>query len=200
MFTKYKEFIQQYISLNFTEWNLVKSKLKIEYYKKGDIIHNIDNICTKLMFVNSGLARGYIIDENGKDHTWSIYFNDKNSHMTNLFVIDYESFLNQTKSKFCIDALEDCEVVVTDYKDVQFLYNNTKKGDRFGRMMSDEAYKYLHNFIIQRQTTSAKQRFEEFINTTPYLMEKVPQYHIATFLGITPQHLSRLKKESLINT
>ena len=200
MFSKYKEFIQQYVSLNSIGWNIVKSKLKIEYYKKGDIIHNIDDICSKLIFINSGLARGYIIDENGKDHTWSIYFNDKNSHMTNLFVVDYESFLNQTKSKLCIEALEDCEVVVTDYKDVQFLYNNTKKGDRFGRMMSEEAYKYLHNFIIQRQTTSAKERFEEFINTTPHLLEKVPQYHLATFLGITPQHLSRLKKANLINT
>jgi CRP-like cAMP-binding protein len=195
MFSKYKEFMQQYISLNFIEWNIVKLKLKIEHYKKSDIIHNIDSICTKLMFINSGLARGYIIDENGKDHTWSIYFNDENSHMTNLFVVDYESFLNQTKSKLCIDAIEDCEVVVIDYKDVQYLYKNTKKGDRFGRLMSDEAYTYLHNFIIQRQTTSAKERFEEFINTTPHLLEKVPQYHIATFLGITPQHLCRLKKQ-----
>jgi hypothetical protein len=152
------------------------------------------------MFINSGLARGYIIDENGKDHTWSIYFNDKNSLMINLFVVDYESFLNQTKSKLCIDTMEDCEVVVIDYKDVQFVYKNTKKGDKFGRLMSDEAYSYLHNFIIQRQTTSAKERFEEFMKHTPYLLTKVPQYHIATLLGITPQHLSRLKKESLINT
>ena len=195
MFSKYKNFLLQHISLNFIEWKIVKSKLRIEHYKKGDIIHNINSTCTKLMFINSGLARGYIIDGNGKDHTWSIYFNDKNSHMTNLFVVDYGSFLNQTKSKICIDAIEDCEVVVTDYKDVQFLYNNTKKGDRFGRLMSDEAYTYLHNIIIQRQTTSAKERFEEFIKTTPHLLEKVPQYHIATFLGITPQHLSRLKKE-----
>ena len=47
MFSKYKKFMQQYISLNFIEWNIVKSKLKIVHYKKGDIIHNIDNICTK---------------------------------------------------------------------------------------------------------------------------------------------------------
>jgi len=194
MFSKYKNFIQQHISLNFIEWNIIKSKLKIEYYKKGDIIHNIGDVSRKLLFISNGLARGYIIDEHGKDYTWAIYFNDKNSHMTNLFVVDYESFLNQTPSKLSIDAITDCEVIITEYKDVQFLYNNTKKGDRFGRLMSDEAYKYLHNFIIQRQTTSAKERFEEFVNTTPHLLDKVPQYHIATFLGITPQHLSRLKK------
>ena len=195
MYLKYKEFMQKYISLNFIEWNIVKSKLKIIHYKKGDIIHNIGDISTKLMFINSGLARAYILDENGKDNTWAIYFNDKNSHMTNLFVVDYESFINQTESKLAIDAIEDCEVVVTEYKDVEFLYNNTKKGDRFGRLMNQEAYSYLHNFIIIRQTKTAKERFENFVKSTPYLLDKVPQYHIATFLGITPQHLSRLKKE-----
>ena len=199
MFSKYRNFIQQYISLNFIEWNIVKSKLKIERYKKNDIIHNIDDICRKLMFINSGIARGFIIDENGKDRTWSIYFNDKNSHMTNLFVVDYDSFINQTPSKLEIVALEDCEMVVTNFQDIQFLYNNTKKGDRFGRLMGQEAYSYLHNFIIQRQTLTAKERFEHFIKNTPHLLDKVPQYHIATFLGITPQHLSRLKKSVKIN-
>ncbi|VAY87385.1 cAMP-binding proteins - catabolite gene activator and regulatory subunit of cAMP-dependent protein kinases [hydrothermal vent metagenome] len=198
MYTKYKEFITKYIPLNFIEWNIIKSKLKIVLYKKDDIIHNIGDICTQLMFINSGLARAYILDENGKDSTWAIYFNDKNSRMVNLFVVDYASFINQTKSKLAIDAIEDCEVVMINFKDVEFLYNNTKKGDRFGRLINQEVYTYLHNFIIQRQTKSAKDRFEEFVNTTPHLLKKVPQYHIATFLGITPQHLSRLKKESSI--
>lgn len=198
MYSKYREFMQQYVSINFIEWKLIKSKLKIKNYKKGEIIHNLDSVCTKLMFINSGLARGYIIDENGKDYTWSIYFNDKNSNLINLFVVDYESFINQTKSKLCIDVIEDCQVIVTEYKDIEFLYNNTKKGDKFGRLMANAAYTYLHNMMIQRQTIPAKERFEEFMKKTPYLLQKVPQYHIATFLGITPQHLSRLKKESLI--
>jgi len=195
MFLKYKKFLQHYVSLNFIEWNIIKSKLKIKYYKKGDIIHPIGDIYTKLMFINSGLARGFVINEEGKDTTWSIFFNDENSHMTNLLVVDYESFLTQKASKLEIVALEDCEIVMTEHKDIEFIYNNTKKGDRLGRLLAQEAYMYLHNFIIQRQTKTAKERFEDFIKETPHLIEKVPQYHIATLLGITPQHLSRLKKE-----
>ena len=195
MFSKYKDFMQEYISLNTTDWNIIKSKLKIEYFKKGDIIHSIGDISSKIMFINSGLARTYILDENGKDNTWAIHFNDKNSYITNLFIGDYESFINQTQSKLAIDTLEDCEVVAIDYKDLEFLYDNTKIGNKFGRLISQEAYTYLHNSIIIRQTKTAKERFENFISETPYLLEKVPQYHIATFLGITPQHLSRLKKE-----
>jgi len=60
--------------------------------------------------------------------------------------------------------------------------------------MSQEAYSYLHKQTIDRQIQSAEERFEEFMQKTPYLLEKVPQYHIASFLGVTPQYLSGLKK------
>ncbi len=195
MFDKYREFIQRYIPMNILQWGIVRSRLSVRRYIKGDIIHHMGDICSQLMYINSGLARAYTIDENGRDYTWAIYFNDHNSSMTNLFVVDYASFLSQTPSQLCIDVIEDCEVVVTDYKDVQYIYDHTKNGDRFGRLMSDEAYKYMHNQAIQRQTKTATQRFEKFATDTPYLLQKVPQYHIATLLGITPQHLSRLKSE-----
>ena len=197
MYKKYKSFIDKYISFNTIEWTLFKSKLKIAHFKKGEIIHYAGDVCTKMMFMNSGLARAYLLDENGKDFTWSIFFNDKNAEITNLFIVDYDSFIKQSPSKISIEILEDCEVVVSSYEDVQFLYNNLKKGERFGRMMSQEAYSYLHNYFIIRQTHSAKERFDDFIDKTPYLLEKVPQYHIASLLGITPQHLSRLKKERI---
>ena len=195
MFSKFKNFMQKYISLNSEDWNIIKSKLKMKYLKKGENIHSIGNISSQIMFVNSGLARTCILDENGKDYTWGIHFNDRNAYITNLFIGDYESFINQTPSKFSIDTLDDCEVIVLTYRDLEFLYANTTIGDRFGRLINQDAYTYLHNSIIDRQTKTAKERFENFMNTTPYLLEKVPQYHIATFLGITPQHLSRLKKE-----
>ena len=195
MFTKYKNFIEKYIKLDDKEWELIKSKLTIKKFNKKEIIHHIENISSTTMFVNSGLARSYILDENGKDNTWSIHFNDKNATMINLFIGDYESFINQTPSQFSIEVLEDCEVVCLDYHDVQFLYDNTKIGNKFGRLVTQEAYTYLHHSIIIRQTKSARERFDIFMQSTPYLLNKVPQYHIATFLGITPQHLSRLKKE-----
>jgi len=193
MFSKYKQFIEKYISLNFTEWNLFKSKLKIKRYKKGQTIHHIGDVCSQLLFINSGLARAYMIGEDGKDHTWIIFFNDKNSHMTNLFVIDYSSFLNQKESDLGIEAIEDCELFAIEYSNVQLLYDKLKKGERFGRLMSQEAYSYLHKQMLDRELKTAKERFDEFMEVTPFLLDKVPQYHIATFLGITPQHLSRLK-------
>jgi len=194
MFLKYKIFIEKYISHNFIEWHLMQSKLTVEYFKKGDTILHIGDVCDKLLFINSGLARAYIITEEGKDYTWSIFFNDKNSKMVNLFVIDYDSFLNQTPSLLNIEVIEDCQLISLSYRDVAFLYDKLKKGERFGRLMSQEAYSYLHKQTIDRQIKTADERFDEFMKKTPYLLEKVPQYHIATFLGITPQYLSHLKK------
>jgi len=195
MFSKYKRFIEKHTSLNFIEWSIIKSKLEMLHFKKGDIIHNIGDTPSKLLFINSGLARSYLISEKGKDNTWLLYFNDENSHVVNYFVVDYDAFIHQTPSQLEIEALEDCEIIATAYKDVEFIYNNTKKGDRFGRLMAQEAYGFLHNYTVSRQTKSAKERFVEFIETMPHLLDKVPQYHTASYLGITPQHLSRLKKE-----
>jgi len=135
-FNKYKQFMDKYVSLNQIEWTLFKSKLKVIHHKKGEIIHYAGDVCTKLMFINYGIIRAYVIDINGKDYTWNICFNDTNSKMTNVYIVDYDSFVNQNQSKIS---------------------------------------------------------FEDLINEAPYLLEKVPQYHIATYLGITPQSLSRLK-------
>jgi len=195
MFNKYKIFIEKYISHNIVEWTIFKSKLKIEKFKKGETILHLGDVSSVLRFIDSGLARAYMISKEGKDYTWCIFFNDENAHMTNLFVVDYDSFLNQTPSTLHIEALEDTTVISVDYKDVQFLYDKLKKGERFGRLMSQEAYSYLHQQTIDRQIKTAEERFEDFMKKTPYLLEKVPQYHIATFLGMTPQYLSILKKE-----
>ena len=195
MSKKYKNFIKQHVPLNPIEWALFKSKLKTEQFKKGETILHIGDVCTKLRFIERGLARAYMISEEGKDYTWSIFFNDENAHMTNLFVVDYESFVNQTPSNLNIEAIEETTLVSLEYKDLQLLYDKLKKGERFGRLMSQEAYSHLHQQTIDRQIKTAEERFRHFMQKTPYLLEKVPQYHIATFLGMTPQYLSMLKKE-----
>jgi CRP-like cAMP-binding protein len=195
MYKKYKKFVSQYVSFNPVEWKLFKAKLKESKHNKGEIIHYSGEICTDLMFINYGIIRAYILSANGSDHTWSIFFNDKNSEMTNVYAIDYDSFINQRNSRLSFEVLEDCQLLSLSYDDLQFLYKYSKKAEKFGRLMAELAYSYTHNLIIDRLTKSASERYNNFIAQTPYLLEKVPQYHIATLLGITPQSLSRIKKE-----
>ena len=194
-FNPYKTFIQKHIELNTLEWHLIKSKLSTVCYKKGDIIHNIGDVSCHNYFLNYGIVRSYLLDEKGKDYTWGIHFNDKSAEMYNLFVVDYQSFINQTPSTLGYEVIEDCELVKISYKDTQFLYSYFKKGEHFGRIMSELAYNELHRIIVERTTLNAKQRLMLFMKTSIFLMDKVPQYHIASYLGITPQSLSKLKKE-----
>ena len=195
MYTKFKDFVKKYIKLNLIEWSVVEKKIKVAHFKKGQTIHIAGNVCRNLYFINIGLARAYAIGEDGKEFTWSIFFNDTNSNMSNLFVVDYDSFIKQSESRLSIEALEDCELVYLCSDDLELLYDKYKTSEHFGRLMSQEAYSILHNRMIDMQLKSAKERFEDFMRYTPYLLDKVPQYHIASYLGMTPQHLSRLKKE-----
>ena len=198
-FESYRNFMTQYVTLNPVEWALIRTRLRVYTFQKGETIHAIGDIPTHLLFIHSGLARAMILDEHGRDYTWSIFFNDETSHMSNLFVVDYDSFMRQTPSLLHIEALETCECVALSHEDVHFFYRTLKKGEQFGRMMTEAAYSYLHNTFIDRQSKSAAERFEIFMATTPHLLDKVPQYHIASYLGITPQYLSRLKKEYASN-
>ena len=199
MFESYREFIGRYLQMSFLEWKIMETRLGVKHFGAGETILAQGDVCRQLYFMQSGLARAFVIDESGKDYTWSIFFNDEKADMTNLFVTDYDSFLHQKSSSLHIEAIEDTTLITLAYEDMQLVYGKLKKAERFGRLMAEAAYSHLHAQSVSRLTKSAKERFEEFALRTPHLLEKVPQYHIATFLGITPQHLSRLKKEYKIN-
>ncbi len=187
----------QYVDMSEEEWNLKVDVLKPLTFKKGDVIHKVGHLHDRIYFINHGLVRAYLLDEEGKDFTWSIYFNDENAQMINLFVTDYDSFISQKPSRLEFEALEDSEVIYLTYEDIEQLHQQSSSMLLFSKKMADLAYCYLHHRVLDAQSKSAKERFEEFMKTTPHLLDKVPQYHIASFLGITPIHLSRLKKELL---
>ncbi len=195
MASEFREFMSRYLSVDDEVWSFVESKIKTRTIKKGEMITKMGDIYDRIYFIKSGLARAYTIDSDGKDFTWSIFFNDENSHVVNLFIVDYDSFTNQTPSRLEIEALEDIDSIYVEREDLEYLNANSMDMLNFCKMMSDEAYCYLHHRVLDQQSKSAQERFESFVKETPHLLDKVPQYHIASFLGITPIHLSRLKKE-----
>jgi CRP-like cAMP-binding protein len=195
VFEQYRAFMAQYIKLNALEWAVFKSKVKVSHHKKGEIIHYAGDVMSNLMFMNSGIVRAYTISDEGKDITWHIYFSDENAQMVNLYAVDYDSFVNRTPSELSFEVLEDCEIFSTSYDDVQFLYHYRPKGNEFGRKMAELAYTQVHRMYLRALKDDAITRFEKFMQETPYLLDKVPQYHIASMLGIAPQSLSRLKAQ-----
>jgi CRP-like cAMP-binding protein len=158
-------------------------KVQIEkngfYVKEGDV-------CKKAAFIKKGLFKLYY-NLDGVERIM-LFFRE------NQFVTDYYSFLTQTPSKRPIQAIEDSIVYNITYNDFQKLFDRSKKWERVGRMLAERAYIYSvqrANRIIHDDPDT---RFITFLKEYPTLLQRVPQYMIASYLNMTPETYSRVKK------
>ena len=190
-----REFIQKHISINDNEWTLLNSFIKSYCYKKDDVIDFKDDIWTNFIYIRSGLIRSYIINEEGKEFTRQFYFNTKESTIGNLFAVDLKSILTQTPSSRNFEILEESEVLIFSKHNLDKLFNSSEKWQKISHKLIELSYINIDTYCNNLFTKSAKIRYLELLQNMPKLLEKVPQYHIASHLGITPVTLSRIKKE-----
>jgi CRP-like cAMP-binding protein len=178
--------IQNLITLSPAEIELVKSLFKERVYKKGDFFLAEGQVCKQVGFVVKGLMR-YYINHDGEEKTYA--FSKENDYVCN-----YESFLPQSPSSKIIQALEDCDVLVISHADLQALYANVREGERFGRMAIEKVFMQLLKDINSFYTETPELRYQRFIENHADLQQRVSQYHIASFVGVKPQSLSRIRK------
>jgi CRP-like cAMP-binding protein len=191
--TKLREFITNIIELTDADWFSISQIIITKKYKKQEVIHSIGDVCRKIMFIRDGVARSYIIKENGKDFTWQFHFSDKKANLKNLFLVDYASLTSQKASLFGFEAIEDCELLVISYDEIQKLYDTDCKWQYFGRIVAEEAYRLTQERTVSLLTLDAHERLDALRGECPDVFDKIPHYYIASFLGITPQSLSRLR-------
>lgn len=178
--------IQNLIALSPPEIGIVTSLFKEKRYKKGDFFLEEGRICKQVGFVVKGLMR-YYINHDGEEKTYA--FSQENEYVCN-----YESFLPQKPSSKIIQALEDSIVFTISYDDLQLLYANVSEGERFGRIAIESVFIQLLKDINSFYTETPELRYERFINTHADLQQRISQYHIASFVGVKPQSLSRIRK------
>lgn len=178
--------IQNLITLSPAEIGTVTALFKEKSYKKGDFFLEEGRICKQVGFVVKGLMR-YYINHDGEEKTYA--FSQENNYVCN-----YESFLPQKPSSKIIQALEDCMVLTISYDDLQLLYANVREGERFGRIAIEAVFIQLLKDINSFYTETPELRYERFINTHADLQQRISQYHIASFVGVKPQSLSRIRK------
>ncbi len=181
--------IQNLITLSSAEIDIVTSLFKEKTYKKGDLFLAEGQICNKVGFVTKGLMR-YYISYNGEEKTYA--FSQENDYVCN-----YESFLPQSPSSKIIQAVEDCDVLVISYNDLQLLYINVREGERFGRIAIEAVFLQLLKDINSFYTETPELRYKRFIKNHADLQQRISQYHIASFVGVKPQSLSRIRKRIL---
>ncbi len=193
MFNKFKNFLFNNIDIDEKEWELIKSKLKTTTYKKSEEILRNEEVCDKIRFINSGITRMYYFDENAKEFTCQISTNLENNIIDN-FAVDYHSFTTQTASLYNIEALENTEVVEISFSDLKDLSNKTKVFEQLHKKVSELIHLSMRSDLINVNTLSNDERYQHFIDKYHSKHKNIPQYIIASFLGITPVALSRLKK------
>lgn len=169
-----------------TEEFIIKSfrELKI---KKGDHFLKEGEPNLLLGFIVKGLVRIYIT-KNGDEQS-CIDFSKEGE-----FITVYDSFLQNGISTQSIQAIEDTSLLVINNNDLQYFYQNIPNGDRLGRILIEKRFIELAGQLYSNYLHNSEQRYLHFVKTYPDLLQRIPQYHISSFVGIKPQSLSRIRK------
>jgi CRP-like cAMP-binding protein len=178
-------FIRSIVGIDDFDLQLVLSKCTERQIPKGKLILRKGQIANQYFFIASGGVR-FFYEENGQENTTWVTFKNE-------FFTEISSLNPQKPSRFNIETVEDSQLVVIDKKDMDFLYGHIAVWEEFGRKIWEAISVRMIDQILNFQTLSAEERYLEFMNN-PELIQKIPVKHLAAVLGITPNALSRIRK------
>ncbi|HEY8896191.1 MAG TPA: Crp/Fnr family transcriptional regulator [Niastella sp.] len=178
--------IRHYIPLSPEDETIIRSLFRLQKVQKGGKLLQAGAICKDISFIEEGLVRYYSIVD-GEEKTG--YFNKEGE-----FVCNYASYLPQTPSTTIIEALEACTIYSISRSNMQLLYEQVKYGERFGRLALEDVYMAVINQINSLYNDPPEVRYQLFLSRFPDIGQRIPQYYIASYVGIKPQSLSRIRK------
>lgn len=178
--------LAQFISLDQAEQEYFVSKLLVMECKKKELILEEGQVCKYSYFINHGCLR-YFYNLDGQENTAQFFFE-------NGWYADYGSFLTGKPSKQNIDTLEKSQLLLLSSTDLQNLYREIPKFERFGRLMAENAFLGIRQRSEMLENLSAEKRYLQLIKERPKVFERIPQHYVASYLGIQPPSLSRIRK------
>ncbi len=180
--------IQQTIPLSEEERTLLASKLAKRKYLKGQYIGQEGDVNRLLTFIISGTVRTFYLDDNGNEHIISF-------GIENWWAGDLGSMITQKPADFNVQCLENTTVVQISHEDLEQLYKDIPNLERFFRLLIERAYVSTQKRIVRNYSLSAKDRYLLFLEEHPETANRVPQYMIASYLGITKEFLSNIRSQ-----
>ncbi len=180
--------VARHITLSKKEKEFYVSILQPKTIKRKEFLLKAGEVCKTENFVTKGCLRTYTIDENGFEHILMFAIED-------WWTGDLYSFPTQKPSTYFIDALEDTELLQISKLNLEKLFEQVPKFERFYRIIFQNALIAQHERINQNLSFTAEQRYLHFIEKYPKVEQRISQKHVATFLGITPEFLSMLRKK-----
>ncbi|MBO9728701.1 MAG: Crp/Fnr family transcriptional regulator [Chitinophaga sp.] len=189
------DFISRFTEVSEEDAEFLSGFLREKKFKANDIIFRGGNVCEAMYFVIAGTARSYFVNDQGQEYTWTFNFNDADATFENSIIIDHHSFINQTPSALTVEVIKDLDAVELRYKDFEIMMAASAKMHDIVKVFTDNGFSYTYQRAFNLFTRSAKDRYLQLLKDAPYLLNKFSHYHIASYLGIAPQSLSRLRRE-----
>lgn len=187
MSTEIINHIKKYISIHADDEAIILGFFKENNFNKKENLITLNNTCNSHYFIRKGCVRMFFVNEKGVEQT--IQF-----AIENWWITDYLAFENRTKTSFTIQAIENTEVLEIDYKNQEELLKKFPELERYFRLIFQRAYsasilrtKYLFDFSREEFYHHFKTNFPEFVT-------RIPQHILASFLNMTPEYLSEIKK------
>ncbi len=173
--------------LNESEKEIIETRFKLISLKKGDYFLEEGKISKHIGFLKKGLVR-YFVHKNDQEATFEFTKEGE-------FVSDLQSFNTQTPSAQNIQAIEDCEFLIITNEDLQYIYQHTEHGNLLGRVILEHRFDVMVTQLMAIYMQNQEDRYRHFVQHYADLTQRIPQYLIASYVGIQPQSLSRIRKK-----
>jgi CRP-like cAMP-binding protein len=182
------EHLRKRVNFNQKELDKMLSGFNLKKVKKKQFVIQPGFTAKCQYYVLEGVFRAYITDEKGEDHTIQLAIED-------WWISDYNSYISQTPATMFVVALEDSVILQIDYETEQQLKTSSHKIETFFRIMAERTAAFRQRRIIGNLTQTAEERYNNFIEKYPHIADRVPQYALASYLGMTTEFLSRIRNK-----
>lgn len=184
------ELVEQYFKSNFgfgeSDWDFLFSKMRRVEIPKKTVVTQVGQVEQQLSFIEKGIVRHYI-PKADNDLTFAFVFKDS-------FVSAYDSFLKQSPSEYAVATITDSVFYSMNYADVQEIFAQTEVGNKIGRIATEELFLNKAKRELDLLNKTAEERYLSLFSDRPELIREIPLKYIASYIGITPQALSRIRK------
>ena len=185
---QFKIFLEKIVKLEQSELTIIADLFEVKQLKKKEYLATYGEFSRQIGFVQNGVLRAFHQNNTGEQYN-KTFFTENN------FVGAYSSLVTGQKNLINIQCLTDCTLLLADYKSFTTLYEAYPKIERLARILAEQFFVQKEKREIELVTLEAKERYAIFQQEHPNLEQRIPQYHIASYLGITATQLSRIRAQ-----
>jgi CRP-like cAMP-binding protein len=178
--------IRRYVELTDEEAQRLVAIIQTRKVKKRQFIVQPGFVCQHRTYVVKGAFKVYYLDQEAKEHTVSIGIED-------WFVTDFHSYITQTPAMLYAEALEDSLIFQMKYDEIEPLCKEIHRLSEYFRLTTEKAFAFSRRRIISNISKTAEERYFEYVQKYPQIARRVPQYVLASYLGISAEFLSKIK-------